>query len=115
MGEEREQLLHRLDRITFGLGAMEDINKERFDKIMSVITDFTAKVQAVFDKVSGDLDSISTDIKALNDKITALQNSPGTLSPADQAALDAIQTNAQALQAKADAAVPAPLPPAPAA
>jgi len=85
----------------------------KVEHVMSKITDFSTAVKASFDKVSGDLDSISTDIQVLNDKITALQNSPGTLTPEDQAALDDIQAGAVALAAKADAAVPAPLPPAP--
>lgn len=84
-------------------------------KLMSKISDFATAVQANFDKVSTDLDSISTDIKALNDLITQLQNSPGTITPADQALLDQVQAAAAALQTKADAAVPAPLPTPPAA
>jgi hypothetical protein len=51
--------------------------------IMESITDFAAKVNANFT-------GIQTGIKGLDDKITAFQNSPGTLSPEDQAALDDI-------------------------
>jgi predicted nucleic acid-binding Zn-ribbon protein len=87
--------------------------EHQLNKIMSAITDFTAKVQAEFDKVNADLDAITVEITALNQKIIALQNSPGTLSAADQTALDAIQTSAASLQAKADALVPAVAPPAP--
>jgi len=40
------------------------------------------------------------------DKITAFQNSPGTLSPEDQAALDDIGATSGTLAAAANAAVP---------
>ena len=80
---------------------------------MSVVTDFAAKVQASFDKVSADLDSITAGIANLDALITAFQNSPGTLTPADQTALDGIQAASQALVAKADAvSVVPPVPPA---
>jgi outer membrane murein-binding lipoprotein Lpp len=85
----------------------------KLEQIMSQITDFAAKCQASLDKVSGDLDSITTDIAALNTLIQTLQNSPGTLGPADQAALDTIATNAAALATKADGVVPPVLPPVP--
>lgn len=72
--------------------------------IMSQISDFAATV-------NGNFASIKTGIQALDDKITAFQNSPGTLSPSDQAALDDIVATSATLAAAANAAVP----PAPAA
>ena len=71
--------------------------------IMQSITDFAAKVNANFA-------SIQTGIKALDDKITAFQNSPGTLSPEDQASLDDIVATSGTLAAAAQAAVPLPAP-----
>jgi len=59
-------------------------------KIMTQISDF----QVAMD---GFLANLKADIQALNDKITALQNSPGALSPADQASLDEVQAAAKAL------------------
>lgn len=106
---------HSLHHVFERIEVMEKAILERLNKIMSAVTDFAAKAQAALDKTSADLDSIVTDIKTLNDKITALQNSPGTLSPADQAALDAIQASAAALQTKADGVVPPVLPTPPAA
>jgi len=81
---------------------------------MSQISDFAAKQTAHNQKVSDDLDAISTEIQKLNDALTAIQNSPGTLSPADQASLDAAQVSAQALEDKANgmAAVSPPVVPA---
>ena len=48
-------------------------------------------------------DTITAGITNLDNLITAFQNSPGTLSAADQAALDGIQAASQALVTKADA------------
>jgi len=70
---------------------------------MSQITDWAAKEQADLDAISGTLDGIVTGIAALDDLITKLQNSPGALSAADQAALDAIQASSTALRGKASA------------
>jgi hypothetical protein len=67
--------------------------------IMSAISDFAKKVNANFA-------SIQSGIKALDDKITAFQNSPGTLSPEDQAALDDIVKTSGDLATAAQAAVP---------
>lgn len=72
-------------------------------RIMSQITDFAAQEQIKLDAISATLDGIVTGIAALDALITQLQNSPGTLSKADQAALDAIQASSQALVAKSGA------------
>ncbi len=72
---------------------------EGVNQLMSQITDFAAKVETSFA-------SVKAGIKALNDKITAFQNSPGTLSPSDQAALDQIQADSAALANAANAVVP---------
>lgn len=109
------QILRELRELRVEVVRLGRYSKERFDQIMSKISDFSGAVQANFDKVSADLDAIGTDIKALNDQIAALQASPGALTAEDQASLDKIQAAGSALQAKADAAVPAPLPAPPAA
>lgn len=70
---------------------------------MSAITDWATQEQASLDAISATLDGIVTGISALDALITQLQNSPGTLSKADQAALDAIQASSKALLAKAGA------------
>ena len=80
-------------------------------KIMSAITDWAAREEANLTTISGTLDTIVAGIKALDDKITALQNSPGTLSPADQAALDQIEADSKALVTKAAAIDTTPPPP----
>ena len=70
---------------------------------MSKITDQAAAEKADLDAISAKLDTVTAGIAALDKLITDFQNSPGTLSPADQAALDAIQTAVSALRAKAEA------------
>lgn len=62
------------------------------------IAAFAATVNANFDKVK-------TGIVNLDNQINAFNNSPGTLSPDDQAALDAIVTASGALAEAANAPV----------
>lgn len=71
--------------------------------LMSAVTDFAATVQKNFDALSADIDSIQAGITNLDTLIQGFQNSPGTLSAADQAALDAISANSAALVTKANA------------
>lgn len=85
--------------------------EESEKRIMSQITDWAAKEQANLDAVSGTLDGIVKGIADLDAKITALQNSPGTLSAADQAALDSIVAASGALVTKSAAISTAPPPP----
>ena len=72
-------------------------------RIMSVITDAMDKVQANFDQITTALTGISAGIANLDQLITNLQNSPGTLSPADQTALDNIQAASGKLVAQVQA------------
>lgn len=72
-------------------------------EIMSSISDFAAAQTAFNTDISNDLDAIQTQIADLNTLITTLQNSPGTISAADQATLDQLQSSGTALAAKADA------------
>ena len=70
---------------------------------MSQITDWAAKEQADLDAISATLDGVVSGIAALDAMIQAFQNSPGTLSPSDQAALDAISSASTTLKDKAAA------------
>ena len=81
--------------------------------IMSKISDFAAAVQTSFDAANAALGGIQEDVTSLKAQIDALQNSPGTLSPEDQALLNDIQGNASALATKVgdiDALTPPPPP-----
>lgn len=70
---------------------------------MSQITDFATQEGASLAGTSATLDSIASGIAALDALIVGFQNSPGTLSPADQAALDGIVAASAALASKASA------------
>lgn len=88
--------------------------EERLNIMGTQIADFATQVQASFDAVTADLDKISAGITNLDALITQLQNSPGNITPADQALLDKIQAASQALKAKADAIdITPPAPPVP--
>lgn len=81
---------------------------------MSKISDQMAAEQADLDAVNAKLDSITVGIAALDKLITDFQNSPGTLSPSDQSAVDAIQAAITALRTKAEAvSTTPPTPPTP--
>ena len=79
----------------------------------AAISAFKAAVDQAFAQVNSNLDNIQADEASLAQKITDLQNSPGAITPEDQAALDEIQALSGQL---ADAAstfpppVPAPAP-----
>ena len=71
--------------------------------IMSVVSDFSDKQNAFFDRQDKAITDLQGDVKFLNDTIATLQNSPGTISAADQASLDAIQARASTISDKLDA------------
>ena len=75
------------------------------DSIMSAISDFAVKQQAHNDKMAADLVSLASKADAQNALIQTLQNSPGPISPADQATLDQLDAGGNALVAQADAMV----------
>lgn len=83
---------------------------------MSVISDY-ATAQAAFNaRIETSVNGITADVTSLNDKITELQNSPGRISPEDQALLDGLQAQGAALATKLEAldaivTVPPPAPP----
>lgn len=91
----------------------------RIDKlentIMSAISDFKAKMDAHNDAMDTAIAGLQGDIKNLNDQITALQNSPGTITPADQALLDGIEAKAKSIADQLGAldAITPPAPPTP--
>jgi hypothetical protein len=88
-------------------GQLNQIYKE-LTHLMSKVTEFASKQQADFDTLNSKVDSIAAGVTALYELIAAFQNSPGTLSPEDQAALDGIQAASAALVAKTAAINTAP-------
>lgn len=80
---------------------------------MSKISDFATAQNAFNDRVDTAITGLQGDVQALNDKITELQNSPGTVTPEDQALLDALQARGETIAAKLEAldALTPPTPP----
>ena len=116
-------------RSHLGLATKLDL-KELKDEIMSVISEFAAKQTAFNNRQGSAIDSlvasvagVTGDVKALNDKITELQNSQGGVTPEDQALIDGLQSQGDALAtrlesvstalAAIDAATPPVVPPVP--
>ncbi len=83
------------------------------DAIMSAISDFAAKQNAHNDRVDTALTGIQGDVKFLQDTIDKLQNSPGSITPEDQALLDALDARADVTASKLEAldALNPPVPP----
>lgn len=61
---------------------------------------FQARVNTHLDEIGAAVDGIVLDVAELKRIITELQNSPGTVTPADQASLDALETRITGLSAK---------------
>ena len=87
---------------------------------MSAISDYVAAATVLIKGVSDDVATFATQKADLNSKldtalatIVALQNSPGTITPADQALLDTAQAQLTAAKAAADALVVPVVPPPP--
>lgn len=64
---------------------------------MSAIQDFIAAQNDFNARLGTAMDGITGDVAALNAKITELQANLGNLSPEDQAALNVLQAQGQAL------------------
>lgn len=117
--ETREQRRNECDWIKSlsALASKCDLENVK-DIIMASIAEYSAAVNASFDQISTSVDGVAADVTALKKKIDELQNSPGGITPADQALLDDIQAKAGALAAKvktlddqtADGVIPEPPP-----
>jgi hypothetical protein len=68
--------------------------------IMSAVSEYAAAQKAFNAQLHEALDGIHADVEALKAKIDQLQNNPGPISPADQALLDELQSEAAALVAR---------------
>ena len=101
MPKENNELLETICCVLKDIVETQKQTNKILEKYMSALSDQLAGVQT-------NLASIAAGITALDDLIQKLQNSPGTLGPADQAALDAISTQSAAL---ATAANSLPVPP----
>jgi len=70
---------------------------------MTAISDFAVKQDAYNTQIGTAVDDIATQITNLNTEIATLQNSPGTITPEDQATLDRLHAAGQALATKVQA------------
>lgn len=76
------------------------------------IAEFAERKNLFNERLDGAIEGLTEDIQALNAKILELQNSPGNITPQDQALLDAIQTRSEGITTKLealDALTPPPL------
>lgn len=89
---QQDRLNCRLERI-----------EKRIEDMATAIQEFAVKQKAHNDNIGKAIDGIVLDIKALNDKIAELQNSPGEVTPEDQALLNELEGQASALAAKLNA------------
>lgn len=78
----------------------------KLDAILEGVTNIMSQVSDFADKVNANFAQITAGIAALDAQIVAFQNSPGTLSAADQASLDAIVAASATLATAAQAVVP---------
>jgi hypothetical protein len=85
-----------------GLVTKTDL-KEMETRIMSAISDFAVKQNAFNDRIDASITGVRADVTGLNDLILRLQNSPGPISPEDQASLDSLQVRGEAITAKLEA------------
>lgn len=73
------------------------------DEIVGKIEDFKATVQPALTKIDAGLTNLSGDIANLQKQISDLQAAAGSLTPEQQAALDAISTSVTDLATKTQA------------
>lgn len=69
----------------------------------SAISAFAASEGAVLNSLATAITAVGVGVIALDALITQLQNSPGNISPADQALLDQIQAQSNALVTQVNA------------
>lgn len=92
-----------LKALLVGLHETQGLLLRRMERLMSKISDFAAAMNAFTDRQDAAVNAIVADVTWLKDKIDQLQNTPGEVSPEDQALLDAIQARAGAMADKVDA------------
>lgn len=74
--------------------------KKAVDEIMSAVSDYVSKIEGHFATLSVAVDGVTQDVADLKKLIEELQNTPGPISPEDQALLDASEAKLGALTAK---------------
>lgn len=103
---ETNKVLCAIDKLLLALKRTER-------RIMTKISEFAEKQAAFNNRMDSAVQGIVGDVAELNRKIEELQNSPGTITPEDQALLDALEVRGDAISAKLeaiDALTPPPVP-----
>jgi hypothetical protein len=120
LGSELHEVIGRLKHLASSkqvLGELKDLlsaNIQQENQLMSQITDWAAQEQADLTAISNTLDAVVAGVATLDKMIADFQNSPGTMSAADQTALDNLQAFSKTVVAKASAiSVAPPVPPSP--
>lgn len=72
-------------------------------RIMSAISTFAEQQAARLGRIEAAITGVAGDIATLNDLITQLQNSAGSITPEDQALLDALQTRGEEIATRLEA------------
>lgn len=101
-----QDVLNRLDKLS-------KLIEKQGALLMSAISEFAAKQTAFNDRQDAAVAGLTQDVTELKDEILKLQNTPGNVTPEDQALLDGIQARAEAITTKLEAldALTPPTPP----
>jgi hypothetical protein len=91
------------DRILSELHGLTHLINRRFNDMATTLDNFIAAQTDYNTALDTALTDIAGDIQNLNDQIAVLVAAGGSLTPAQQAAVDALVASGSALQAKADA------------
>lgn len=83
-----------LAAVLAAIDRLETKQIERFKIMAEAISSFAARVNTSFDKIGASVDGLVGDVDTLKKKIEELQNSSGSITPEDQALLDAIEARA---------------------
>jgi hypothetical protein len=100
--ELREQCFVRCESPGGHAVTKQDL-EESTANIMGSISNFAAAQEAVNAQIAAAITGVASDIAGLNALIQQLQDSAGTVSPEDQALLDALQVQGAALAARLEA------------
>ncbi len=78
-------------------GGITKLGSKEYQKIMSAITEFAARQSAALDQIKKNNDAVLAQVADLQKQVADLKTQSATLSPEDQATLDAVDAKAQAL------------------
>ena len=79
---------------------LEKLKVEIMATVSQSIAAFAAAQKVTNDAIDAAVTGLQGDVDNLNKQIADLQNSPGTLTPADQATLDSLQARGASIAAK---------------